>query len=258
MPFMTKTMNRALRCQIGNEQFAPDVQDAWVEVAIPEPGIPKATRWMCAVRFVKDKQHGRPVIGELRIFPNEIDLAHPYTPGRWKADRLGFEAVAPRGGITARLLREFRLGDRAKFLATIQRTIAREIDRDRSEGVVSPVNATPLSLWLARSLEAATTQPPRARQGKLTDVELAQLARQYADLIERGEKRPNKVLQQRLGLASTTITMRVWQARQKGFLTTPSGPGVPGGRVTPKARAFLESAGGAATGRGKGRPGRCR
>ena len=78
----------------------------WVEV-------PLAQGWMVAFRL--SPQDGQPVIGEIRLFPDESNA--PYKDGtrwrrpagRWSGDYPGASAAVPRGGITASVLRTIRM-----------------------------------------------------------------------------------------------------------------------------------------------------
>src|SRR5262245_19968719 len=75
-------------------------EDAWVEAELSDD-------WRIAYRLFA--QDGQPVIGEVRIFLKENDIARP--PGEWSALVLGSKATVPRGGITARMLHnEIKLG----------------------------------------------------------------------------------------------------------------------------------------------------
>jgi len=215
------------------------VSDAWIEAPISEPGDPRPL-WVCAIRFVKGR-HGEPVIGELRIFPNEPYPPNDHTPGRWSAEEKGYRATVPNGGITARLLRAFRIGDRAKFVTTMQQNARRERDRERREqgSVTSPYLKDPITRWLAASARGRKAPaPPRHRRKDLSDFDCARLAREYADLIAEGNRQPIATLAGSHRLTKTTIRMRIHLARKRGFLSR-AGQGYGGGTLTPAARRLL-------------------
>jgi hypothetical protein len=75
--------------------------EAWFEVDLD-------AHWRAAYRVLQ--QAGRPVIGEVRVFPIEQDN-EGRQPGEWSGAFVGLHAQVPAGGITARLLRRVRLGD---------------------------------------------------------------------------------------------------------------------------------------------------
>src|SRR5215475_4292276 len=75
------------------------VKSLWLEA-------PVGDSWLAAFRVLVQK--GRPIIAEVRVFPDEkINLRDK---GEWSASMLGVDAKAPDGGITAPLIRDIRLG----------------------------------------------------------------------------------------------------------------------------------------------------
>src|SRR6185312_4155367 len=77
------------------------VRDAWFETPIDND-------WIAAYRLVPGPQ-GEPLIGELRVFPNERIAGRPL--GVWSAELLGSRVTLPDGGLSADVLRSIRLGD---------------------------------------------------------------------------------------------------------------------------------------------------
>jgi hypothetical protein len=192
--------------------------DACVEVPIND-------RWTAAYFLVE--QDGRPVIGELRIFPTEVP-AEPLRgrpPGTWSGHALGMKAPVPRGGLSARLLRGVKVGYYFKAELRGRRAAAlpsglRVFHRPRHP------TASP------RSEASRRGRPPRP------DEELIPIAAAYADAVRRGEDHPRAALVKQLKLSGATIRDRIHRARQRGLLTD-ARPGVPGGELTVRGRALL-------------------
>jgi hypothetical protein len=221
------------------------VPEAWVEV-------PFAPGWVAAYRLVSE--HGRPVLGELRLFPDEPDRPRP---GWWSGEVLGSAAVVPEGGITARVLRRVRV-------AEYVREVGRVLDRARKEfsskdnpflnGVwpTSPVTSTPPgsaedvtrprsqvpskrsadpSETSAAPAKANTTRR-RGRPGR-PDSFFARIAVEYSK-ANRRSWRPVADVARRLGLKRHQIRDALRKARQLGLLGS-RGQGHRGGEATEKA-----------------------
>lgn len=205
----------AIACALcGSELPEEHPDEAWLEVVL-EGG------WIAAYRLIP--QGGQPVVGEVRIFPEERS---PRSAGRWSAERLGNQAPVPFGGIPARVLRQLRVREHLALLDEIvQSHQARQSFR--------------LNL-LDHGFEQVAREA--GRRGR-SDHFYAEIASAYVALI--GERDPIPRLRKRLdkeGLhfADATIRDFVNRARDRGLLTR-SPKGRPGGELTPKALELLRS-----------------
>lgn len=73
------------------------------------------------------------------------------------------------------------------------------------------------------------------------DERLASTAALYADLYSSGDQRPYDRLAEELGISVKSAKNRIYQAREKGLLTS-EGQGRAGGQLTSKAREILDGA----------------
>lgn len=197
----------------GSELHEEAPHDAWLEVEL-EGG------WIAAYRLMSQGQ--RPVIGEVRVYPNE---SAPRPAGRWSAERLGGEAPVPFGGIPARVLRQLRVREHLSLLDEI-------VDRHQNR------QSFRLNL-IDHGLEQVVEEA--GRRGR-SDRFYAEIASAYVGLL--GQRAPIRRLREKLdkedGLyfAEATIRDFVNQARDRGLLTR-SPKGRPGGELTPKALEVL-------------------
>lgn len=195
------------------------VADTWIEV-------PLGRSWVAAYRIVDDR--GAPVVGELRIFPEEE--GRPGL-GRWSGDLVGTHAKVPRRGITLRQLRGVRV-------RTYQRYMAEQIERLRAMG---PVLAKHYG-WDLVGVPAKRATPitPGARRGRKgrPDQFYALVAADYSDAITRGSHRPVMDVAKRRSLPGGQVRDMIRQARKRGLLTR-EGPGLSGGTLTERALKFL-------------------
>ena len=114
-----------------------EVTSQWLEAPLDDG-------WLLALRV--GVQEGWPVVAELRVFPDEGDDRDSRWPGCWSAERLGYLAPVPPGGLTARKLREVRLD-------TLLREQAKQILAQR-DTILRRDHPTPELLGIgARSLE---------------------------------------------------------------------------------------------------------
>ncbi len=203
----------AIACRLcGTELVDGTTQEAWLEVEL-DGG------WIAAYRLMA--QEGRPVVGEVRVFPNE---SAPREQGRWSAERLGDQAPVPFGGVPARVLRQLRVREHLSLI----------------DDVVEQHQEQSFRLEL---LDHGFTQVAMeaGRRGR-SDLFYAEIASAYVRLL--GEHAPINQLRRQLqdleGLhfAEATIRDFVNQARHRGLLTS-SPPGRPGGELTSKAREIL-------------------
>jgi hypothetical protein len=246
--------DRLRRCPPGVPvSFVPDVprtvagkviRDFWIEGPVGKSRRPHhvASQWIYALRITHDNR-GQPVIGEVRIFPNEVKQPADPTPGRWSAETEGFQARAPRGGITARLMRGFRLRDAVRFLGQVQATLHRDAEAERRQHgeVRSPYLQDAINQWLVAATPPALTPSTHRRAPGFSDLSCARLAREYAQLIASGKEQPITVLAARYRLVKSTVKMRIHLARKRGFLTRSRGQGFGGGVLTEKARQLLRA-----------------
>jgi hypothetical protein len=195
-----------------------EVTSQWLEAPLDDG-------WLVALRL--SAQDGWPVVAELRVFPDEGDDRDSRWPGCWSAERLGYLAPVPPGGLTARKLREVRLEtflrEQAKQLLAQRDTILR---RDHATaGTDNP----------------ELTHPGRKRAGSKSDLELAQVAQEYIERCHdpRTAQRPTAALAAaRAGWTTTYARDQVHAARERGLLTS-LGRGRQGGTLTPKAERLL-------------------
>ena len=191
----------------GRVRVARDVRDAWVTQRIDE-------RWLAAFRLVKSG--GRWRVGEARIFPAESDYAGD---GEWSGCWRGFEAEAPRRGLTKQLLARAQphmwlsLGDKAmRGFKTIFGSGKPERETMTASGRGRPAH---------------------------DDVFLARVARDYASAVKAGRP-PVKALAEKRGKTVARVRGWVHAARSRGFLTA-SVQGKTEGRLTPRATFVLET-----------------
>jgi hypothetical protein len=190
----------------------------WLEVPIRDG------EWAAAYRVLS--QGGTPVIGEVRLFPNEPNRPHA---GEWSGDLLGPKATAPAGGITHRLLRELRVGhhlaEMGKILADVRKQGGAEVML-ADHGLTSP---------------DPQSAPGRRRGRKpFPDFFYAEVARDYVDAIERGSSNPTLDAAQRLPRARRRRVRDILHEARNRDLLTKALPGRRhGGDLTDKARAVL-------------------
>jgi hypothetical protein len=218
--------NRCLRC--GKALSDHTVRDNWIEHAIDD-------QWIAALRLAV--QHGRPVVAELRVFPDEPNRKHL---GEWSAERLGHSAPVPEGGLTATgQLRKVKL-----------ETYLREALPEAMHSLTSAVESMRVGDELPDGVEppstvgglpnAARRAPQRRVRGAgWMDAELALLARDYVDASSktRGAKR---AVAERWGLTVSQADEAVRAARNRGLLSeTTQGKG--GGVLRPAAEELIRT-----------------
>ncbi|HEY3067858.1 MAG TPA: hypothetical protein VGL09_18870 [Methylomirabilota bacterium] len=197
-----------------------NIDDLWLEVPIRDG------EWVAAYRVLS--QNGTPVIGEVRLFPNERNRQNS---GVWSGVLLGPKATVPAGGVTHRLLRELRVGHHLSEMGGILANI-------RRQGFEDDVLA---GHGLAQAAPPAASGRRRGRK-PFPDRFYAEVARDYVDAIERGSKRPTVEAARRLPLARRQRVRDILhEARQRELLTDPPRGRRQGGDLTPRARALLEA-----------------
>jgi hypothetical protein len=184
----------------------------WVEAPIGDA-------WTASYRIVV--QRGVPVVGELRIHPHDA-----YTrrhPGEWRAAFLQAAAEAPEGGLTARLLRNVRVGAHMKVMKQILERFAGDL---KDLGLTMP---TPRRAARPVKIQERT-------HGR--DATYARLAEAYVAAWAAGSRTPATDVARRWKLSAAKVRDLLHKARRRDLLTdTPSGK--IGGELTDKARELL-------------------
>ena len=82
-------------------------------------------RWRAGYRLVL--QDGRPVVGEVRVFPRE----RIGDPTRWEADKVGLAANVPNGGVRAATLKRVPLRDISSIFEEFHAVCLMLIERNK-------------------------------------------------------------------------------------------------------------------------------
>ena len=217
-----KTADGKATYQVSSDKVRITPQ-TWLEMAIDRD-------WITAIRLVP--QDGTPVVAEVRVFPNE---GSKRKLGQWSAEQVNeLELSVPLGGLTARKLREMKLGDVSKVLSELFGGLKRSYGSE-----MAPL-ATRI-VWTDFAGELA--KPDRARKPR-SDHWYASIVKLQLDAIAAGNKRPNPDVADHLsaewGVPVTASQVRDWmnEARKRGLAVGP-GQGHTGGRLTVKGRRAL-------------------
>lgn len=197
-----------------------DDKSVWVEAPIGEA-------WTAAYRIVV--QRGVPVVGELRIFPHD-DYPGRH-PGEWRARFLQASTEAPPGGLTARLLRQVRVGEHMKVMGQILEKFAGELK--------------PLGLTMPPPRRAPRPMKIRERSHGRDDL-YARLAEAYVAAFNAGSRTPAADVARRWKLGpdgAAKVRNLLFKARRRGMLSDGPGGSKAGGELTDKARAILRRGG---------------
>jgi len=143
-------------------------------------------------------------------------------------DQLSREGDDIARGITSQFLRLLRP---TQILAACADQLQRQAygldENARRRGVASPIS--PKQRQILERIDQDRRQPPSA------DDQLAEIAKRYIILYQRGNLRPRARLAEEFGISSTQVRDRLHQARRHGYLT-PGTPGragaLPGPRLT--------------------------
>lgn len=193
-----------------------DLKGTWVE-------SPLGRDWIVAYRILSE--HGAPIVGEIRVFPNEPERVGA---GQWSAEFLGSQATAPPGGITGRVLGGIRLSEPLKAAGELLRRL--RIQDPGSERTLA-----------GRGL-ATTTLRRRGRKGH-GDRFYAQVAQDYVSALEAGSMSPATDVARRRRLGSTgpaRIRDLLHEARRRNLLTPATARGRRGqADLTPRGRMIL-------------------
>jgi hypothetical protein len=195
------------------------VRETWLE------GPLGGGTWMVAYRVVL--QGDRPVIAEVRVFPNEDGRKRR---GQWSAQRLGDLAPVPAGGLPAHLLRKLKPGEALKLskdkLGRLYDTWSRLYGTDGPE-LLAPS-------WGSASKDL-DLRP--GRSGRPEEF-WAKIAEAYVSALQGGSRTPIRDLAEQFGCSPPRMRDLVFQARNKKFLTE-STSGRSGGDLTHQARRVL-------------------
>jgi hypothetical protein len=180
-------------------------------------GVPEAfwieaiyAGWVAAYRITQ--QGGRPVVAEMRVFPDEASRARP---GEWSTDT----AHVPTGGLPARLVRGLKPGEDLAVGLKIGNRYVR---------LVPPA--------ANRFRRAGFRRLKKTRPGHgYSDNELLRAAVFY---VERGGRRPVADLAVAWKLEHQQARDLLQAAGEKGFLT-PGTRGKTSRALTEKAKALL-------------------
>ncbi len=229
----TRRVQRLLDLEVARRVGVPHATtpiQGVVAVMVPEHWV--GTRidadWSAYFRIIS--QNGQPVIGEVRIFPNERPGAPAQAAGQWSAEALGVHAKVPRGGITSRLIKN-------KLKIPMIQDSARDLT---AFAHVGPEDEQEPALATLRQ-EFAPPIAKKTKRGRIgqDDLFYVQLAAEYANLLASGNRKPVAAIATRRRLPRATVRDAIRQARQKGFLTE-AFHGRPTGVLTPAAFEVLK------------------
>ena len=213
------------------------VEEVWLPLDLGD-------HWRACYRLAV--QGGAVVVGEVRVFPRETGASERLllSSGQWSAEMFGSSATVPPGGITARLLRQVRVGEHHRVADKIVRQVAGD--------------PHPLAQDAAARHGLTTLGPTGARRGRprKPDFFYAQVADRYEAALKRGSRRPAEDVADAMGVSGGQVRQWLYAARDRGLLTRApryervGQQGVKGGSLTPRARALLSVAPSGATRKG--------
>ncbi len=189
--------------------------NAWVEAPVGED-------WIAAYRLVL--QRGRPVVGELRVFPAQRKLKKP---GMWDAEWAGSSVDVPSGGLPARTLRAIKIGEHLRFGSQALGWLY------ESESEESFKRYTGMAEYSPKA-----TGPERKRARGRSELWYARLARDYVNAVQARERKPVEKVAAKHSLTAGNARVSVHGARKRGLLTAAT-PGAAGGQLTARARRVL-------------------
>lgn len=197
------------------------VEELWVERSLGDG-------WLAAFRLIP--QDGQPVVAELRIFPEEENPKRKR--GQWSAHMLGLDAIAPRGGLTARVIRRVRLED---VQSAFSEVIANLVQRFGSETPLPPLDPFLSRIRIEEIARLANQRPGPAGRD---DTFYAAVAANYLARIRAGSKQPLKELSTELSRPTSHVRQLLATARDRGLLTR-AVQGRAGGELTEAGRSAL-------------------
>lgn len=211
---------------------ALQVNDAWLPVDLGD-------QWRVAYRLAV--QGGAVVVSEVRVLPRE---GWSFDPSEWSADYLGSSAPVPLGGITARLLRQVRVGEHYRVADKVLRKIA---------GDPFPLAQDAAARHGLIALDSAAAQ--RRGRPRRPDLFYAQVAQRYEAALKQESPRPALEVARAMGTSGGQVRQWIHTARDRRLLTRVAGmeregqQGQKGGNLTPRADAILAGAAPAAKGK---------
>lgn len=199
----------------------PDTS-VWLESHLPPS-------WRVAMRLAS--QDGRPVVAEVRVFPNEhgqpIKEPHASAPGEWSGTYGARRSRLPSGGLTAGLLNSISLRIFRRDLHTIatKKDVTAVLQQLARADPSFPLDGAP-----------SPTVRRRSRAG-LSDRAVLRVARVY-ERASLAERPVTEAVAQALTLSRSKARDAISRARYLGFLL-PTTKGKGGGILTEKARKLL-------------------
>ena len=208
------------------DQLRAGTRNFWITVRVERA-------WTAAYRMMPDRRTRLPVIAEIRIFP--FELSRPVSTignGRWSADdiEMGADQVpmergvkaylaVPTRGITSRVLKAVRLGDR---VSVVNEFLAELAEMRRQRGTADQIG--PDALLDAFRLPpvvpyAPRRGPARGRPPQLSDTDYARVARDYLAALNRRSRHAARDVAKKHRLRSAAqVRMRVLRAKQRGLV----------------------------------------
>jgi len=111
---------------------------------------------------------------------------------------------------------------------------------DQVRQVNEELQSPEMRTWLPYLPEADLATRRSGRRGR-RDIEHALLAQRYVELVDEGDRSPNRTLADEYQTSAKQISKRISQCRDKGFLTS-APAGKAGGELTPKTMNVLHEA----------------
>jgi len=196
------------------------IHEAWFEVALTDD-------WTAAYRVVP--QDGAPVIAEVRVFPRESGWR---MAGEWSGVYLGLHATVPRGGITARLLRQVRFSNAAGSKLAQGRAAWRRYLK------LSPAAKQAFARAGFRQMKRRRVVAPTKNPRAWSDDLVLHAAALYVERLSVGSRRPNVDVAATLKLKPTQVRDLLHTARKRDWLTAGT-QGIGRGALTERARSLL-------------------
>ena len=195
------------------------VDDFWFETVLNE-------QWAVAYRLVAQPEGL--AVAEVRVFPNEPAWRASRTPpGEWSGVLRGTDATVPRGGLTARLLRQVRLDRSVWYCRELVEKMMQRLGKVDQPG--HPAHGRSFVAYALHrgGVRSRTMQPtPHETQGgargrpRLPTRDYMRLATAYKKLLLQGRrgKSLHQALASQLGLTVSRVTNRLARARKYGYL----------------------------------------
>jgi hypothetical protein len=187
--------------------------------------VPYRDGWLLFGHFLLTA-NGEPLLAEVRLIPDEQHDDAERDIGEWSGTLEGLK-TATTARLTARLLREVRLGDLLSALQTKLSEPKWQREFSHPDLAVIPDIAS----------RFADAEPRPGRKGRPDDHYLA-IAVRYAQLHAHHVKNPIQQIAQEQDLDESQVRDRIHQARARDLLT-PGRRGTAGGVLTAKANELL-------------------